>query len=228
MKKTLFILTIYCLLFTSLSAQSVDLLWQGDGYTPPFYNGRTLWSSQSKITLFAVPQKLGGPANLNYKWSRNGTVLGSLSGVGKNTLSLNDSVLSKSQNIRVEIVFGDNEVLAQTSTVITPVTPSLLVYENNPLYGFLFHKEVSGSYPLHEAEITFDAFPLFFSVQDHSDTSLTYRWRTNTGETETKSSVTYRAPEEASGTSLISITLSNADKILQSANKSFLVQFGEE
>lgn len=224
MKNFGFLLIIFFALFpgTALS-QSVDLLWHGDGYVPPFYKGRTLWSSQSTITLVAIPHGLGSSANLDFRWSRNGTVLGSLSGAGKNTLNLTDTVLSKTQNITIEIVSDDNETLAVNSASITPAAQSALVYENNPLYGYLFHREVSRTYPLKDEEVTFTAFPLLFNTE-----SLDYQWRTNAGRAETSRSVTYRVPEGGSGRASISLNISNVEKILQSASRNFLVEFGEE
>ena len=229
MKKLAFILTSFSFLLTPALAyaQSVDILWQGDGYTPPFYEGRAMWSNQSRITLLAVPQGLGNDANLNYKWSRNGTVLGDFSGVGKNTLSFNDSVLSRPQSIKVEIISNNDEVVTQSSVRIAPVVPSVLVFENNPLLGFLFHREVGSTYTLKDAEVTFTSFPFFFNTRNHADPLLTYKWQTNNGEVETKNSVTYRVPDGASGESFVSVNISNSKKILQTAGKSFLVQFGQ-
>src|SRR3989344_1441328 len=112
------ILLISCLLFflpTLVSAQSVDLLWQGETYTPPFFEGRSLWSNQSRVTIVAVPQGLGNASALNYRWTKNDTVLGSLSGVGKSLLSLKDTILSKPQTIKVEVVSGER-VLASATT----------------------------------------------------------------------------------------------------------------
>ncbi|MSR87806.1 MAG: hypothetical protein EXS69_01400 [Candidatus Zambryskibacteria bacterium] len=223
-----FLLTSYFLPPTSVNAQSVDILWQGETYTPPFYQGRALWSRQSRATLVAIPQGLGNPANLDYIWMKNGTILGNISGIGKNSLTFMDTIFSKRVTIKVEIVRGDDELLAEASIILTPFPQVLTIYENNPLYGFLFHQEVSDAYPLREAEVTFSVFPLFFNTQNHSDAILTYEWRTNTDEAETGSSVTYRIPEKASGTSLISVALTNINQIMQSANKSFLVQFGNE
>ena len=224
----IFILISYFLLPTSIHAQSVDLLWQGETYTPPFYQGKTLWSNQSGITLVAMPQGLGNQANLNYKWSKNGTVLGNINGVGKNTLPYIDTVLSRPQTIKLEIFSLDDDLLATNSIVITPSPPSVLIYEKNPLYGFMFHKEVSKTYPLSEREVTFTAFPLFFSALDRLNPGLTYEWRTNTGETEIRNSVTYRTLEGLSGSSLVSVNLANQDKIMQTSKKSFLIQFGKQ
>jgi len=227
--KKIFIFSIFLFLLPvfRLNAQSVDLLWQGEAYTPPFYQGRTLWSKQSRITLVAIPQGLGNPANLNYKWTKTGTVLGNINGVGKNTISFFDSILSKPQNIKVEILASDKTVLASASVAVAPTNPSLAVYENNPLYGFMFHREITGTHKLQGQEVTFTAFPLFFSALNRIDSSINYQWRTNTGEAETKNSVTYRAPDNATGSSEVKVSVSNKDEITQSAKGSFLIEFGQ-
>lgn len=231
MKKLIFILLLVVSGGSSVvHAQGVDILWQANTYTPPFYEGRALWSTQSGITLVAIPQGLDNPSNLNYKWSRNSTVLGSSSGVGKNSLAFLDSILSKPQTITVEIVreTGDGEtVLAKGETTVTPTKPFLLVYENNPLYGFMFHQAISDEYKLPEGEVTFTAFPYFFGAASRLSPDFTYEWRTNTGGLETRGSVTYRAPEDASGSSQVSLRVLNKKSITQDLRKGFLVKFGE-
>jgi len=228
MKKGLLLAS--CFLFlasTTTHAQSVDLLWQGETYTPPFYKGKSLWSNQSRITFFAMTNGLGNPANLSYKWTKNGTVLGNINGVGKNTLSFTDSILSRPQTIKVEILSEQKTVLASASIFVTPTPSVLAVYENNPLYGFMFHKEIVKEHKLQDKEITFTAFPLFFSALNRIDNSVEYEWRTNVGDRENKNSVTYRAPDDAVGASQIQVSVSNKEKILQSSNKSFLIEFGK-
>jgi len=110
MRKFYWILTITLLILPilHLRAQEVDILWQGETYTPPFYKGRALWSSQSRITFLAIPHGagIGNPANLTYRWTQNGTVLGNINGIGKNTLSFTDSVLSKPQTIKIDVLSG--------------------------------------------------------------------------------------------------------------------------
>ena len=226
------IILLYSLFFIpySISAQTVDLLWQGNTYVSPFYKGKSLWSRQSQIVFMAIPNGLGNRDSLVYRWIKNGTVLGSLSGPGKNTLTLTDTVLSRAQTIRVEIVAEDDyesSILAQALVRLTPVSPMVAVYENNPIYGFLFQKEVSGNYRLKGEEVTFAAFPLFFTALDRTDPRLGYEWQT-VGTQESSSSVTYRAPEGLAGSSQVSLRVSSATKIMQGSSKSFLVQFGNE
>lgn len=227
MRKVLsFLVATFILIPTSLAfAQGVDILQKSDTYTPPFYKGLPIWSYQSGTTFIAVPYGFSNPANLNYRWTMNGTVLGTISGIGRNTLSFTDSILSRTQVVEVEIVSGQGSVLARNSIIATPSAPSLLVYENNPLYGFMFHREVGGAHEIKEKEVTFTSFPLFFGVSSRLSNNLSYRWRTNAGESGSSGSVTYRSPEGTSGLSEVRVEVSNYNHILQKADKEFLVVF---
>lgn len=228
MRKTLLTLLLITLLAPlSLSAQSVDLLWQGETYTPPFYGGKSLWSKQSRVHVTALPQGLGSRSNLNYRWSKNGTILGNISGVGVNSIYFTDSILSKPQVIKVEIVSG-SRVRAESSVLITPVAPTLSVYENHPLYGFMFHKEVGSAFDLQSREVTLTTFPLFFSTQSRSDKSIQYGWSSNESGGESSNSITFRTPDNVSGTSRVSAEATHMDKISQSSDKTFLIEFGNE
>ena len=223
--RKLFILLALALAFPlSVAAQSVDILSQGEGYVSPFYKGRALWSKESRLTLFAVPQGLGSPTLLNYRWSRNGTVLGATSGIGKNSLSFSDTVFSKPVTILVEIVDFDSNILAEATTVLTPISPFLAVYENNPLYGFMFHRNVSGAYRMENEEITFTAFPYLFNALRREAAALSYKWNGANG----GSDITYRSPEDGSGTAEVNVSLTHTEALMQSAQKSFLVNFGSD
>ena len=222
MRKLFLLSTTYLLLTTSAFAQSVDILWQGNGYVPPFYEGRTLWAKQSVITLVAVPEGLGNPSSLNYKWTRNGTVLGNISGTGRNSLSFKDSIFSKPYAVKVEIIDGDEEVLAEATETLRSKEVSLLIYENHPLYGYMFHREVGGVFKLNREEVTLSAFPLFAGQREGS-----YSWRTNDGTASGGTSATYRVPEGASGASNVRVSFSDSSVIMQPVERSFLIQFGE-
>lgn len=212
----------------SVQAQSVDLLWQGEGYVPPFYEGKNLWSKQSEITFFAVPQDLGNPSNLYYEWSKNGTVLGSLSGIGKNTLVLSDTVLSKPMRVLVQIIDQNEKTLALASATVAPREPELLIYENSPLYGYLFNREAGSTFTLNKKEVTFSVFPLFAASADRSDASLIYKWRADGVENGTGHSVTYRVPDGVSGKTRVEAVFTDSSKIMRNITKAFLVEFNNE
>jgi len=228
MKRIVLLSTIYLLLSTPVFAQSVDILWQGNGYVPPFYEGKNLWAKQSLITFVAVPQGLGNSANLNYKWTRNGTVLGNISGVGRNTLSFKDAIFSKPYTVKVEIIGNDESVLAEASETIRAKNVSLLIYENNPLYGYMFHREVGNIFQLDKNEITFAAFPLFAGPGERGNAGFSYTWRAEGSPSSSGNSVTYRAPEGTEGISRISASFLESAKIIQPVERSFLIQFDDE
>ncbi len=122
---------------------------------------------------------------------------------------------------------SDKTVLASVSVVVAPIVPTLAIYENNPLYGYMFHRETSGAHQLQDKEVTFAAFPLFFSALNRADGAINYEWRTNVGEVEIKNLVTYRSPDDVTGSSEVRVRVSNKEKILQDIKKSFLIEFGK-
>ena len=91
----------------------------------------------------------------------------------------------------------------------------------------MFHRETSGTHQLEDREITFTAFPLFFTALNRFDNTLNYEWQTNVGAVDIRNSVTYRIPDAATGVSSVQVRVSNNKNILQSGDKSFLVQFGQ-
>lgn len=209
------------------SAQSVDLLYQGASSLPPFYQGGALWPTEGSLVFYAIPQGLGNPANLSYKWIKDGTVLGSVSGVGQSSLASNDPLFSKSQRIEVQIVNAEDEILARSAVTVAPVLPGALVYEEHPLFGFLFNREVSGTYSLPGGEATFATFPLYFSAQGRSDARLSYSWRSQGRQDSGASTVTYRVPEGAEGRASATVKITNPSSVRQFAEKAFSLTFGD-
>ena len=227
MKKLILLSIVYFLLSSSVLAQSVDLLWQGETYTPPFYEGKALWSKQTNIKFVAIPQGLGSPAALNYRWTRNGTVLGNSSGVGKNSIKFRDSIFSKPYTMRVEIVNSSDKVLAESSLSVTAQDPVLLVYEKNPLYGYMFHQEVGQSFLLDKGEATLSAFPLYAGSAEREAAAFSYRWRASEG-VSSGNSGTYRAPEGAEGYAPVSLSFSDSGRVMRDIQKKFVIKFGNE
>ena len=155
-------------------------------------------------------------------------MLGSVSGTGRNSLTFKDSIFSKPYRVRVEILDQFEEVLAESEIVVTAQGPMLLVYEDNPLYGFMFHSEVGESFKLAKSEATLAAFPLFASPAERETATFSYRWSTNSGDAWSGNSVTYRAPEDAGGLASVNLTFSNSGTISRPIERKFLIQFGNE
>ena len=213
---------------TNQTKADIDLIWQGETYTPPFYKGRALWSKQGRLRLLAIPQIPGvDPNTLLYKWSKNNTVLGTANGVGKNSLAFGDSILSKPVNIKVDVMGEDGALLATKSVTLAPTNTSLLIYEFNPLLGYLFSQEIGSTYKLQKPEVSLAAFPLYFSVPRRNFYLLEYEW--GAGSTVQKSDVvTYRLPpNHEKGEAKISLKVSNKDRIMQNGTRTFVIQFNQ-
>jgi len=219
----------YLLLVSAQSAlaQEVELLWQGETYTPPFYEGKSIWSTHSRITIVALPSipNIQNINNLEYIWTKNGEVQGTISGVGKNYFSFSDSIFSKPTLIKVSVLSSDGSSLVSKEIELTPSFAKVLVYENNPLYGLMFHKEVGELYSINNNEVTFTSFPLFFSTIVKNSNVVDYSWTSNAGKGENSNSVTYRVPDGTSGSSRITAKASHTNKFKQGGQKTFIVEF---
>jgi len=218
----------------TIASSDIDILWRGKGFIPPFYKGRTLWGAQTSITLMALPHVFNSNGkeisnnNLIYKWIKDGFVLGNVSGVGKNSLSLSDSVLSMPINIEVQVSIDGNSVVATKNLSFIPKKQSILIYENNPLYGLLFNKEINGLFSTTEKEFSFAAFPLFFSTTKKDSGNITYAWLLNGINSGSQSIITYRAPDNSPVSSNITLNVVSPLMVLQNVSRNFVAQFINE
>jgi hypothetical protein len=222
----------------SIRPTSVDLIWEATGYTPPFYKGKTLFSHQDVIEFIALPHITNSngveipPQNLVYTWTRNGTVVGDFSGYGKYTYSVQSSIVSRPLDIQVEVTSPNTDAVGSAEVVATPVDPTVLMYEKNPLYGIQFQKALAdGTTLTGSKEINVIGEPYFFGTTDAHDASLSYNWNINGSTIDSDTTVTtrtFREPDNSNGgTSNISLTVNNSNQILQSATYGFNLTFSK-
>ncbi len=225
------LLTPIYLLPTIASADGeVDLFWEAQSYTHPFYEGLPLWGNESSVTFVAVPNLPNISAgSIIYRWSKNNTVLGSLSGVGKNNLTLKDTVLSEPIQVTIDLFLENGSSPLGSATVsLRPTSPKLLVFENSPLYGLLTNKAVTNEFNIKEDEVTFSAVPMFSLVSRRDAPAFVYTWLTNSGERRVGNSITYRAPEEGGGSASVMLRGEDSKVVAQPKNVSFLIKFNEQ
>lgn len=215
----------------------VDILWEADSYTPPFYKGKALYGYQSLVTVIALPNMANSsgtkinPDNLIYKWTKDGKVLGGVSGYGKSKFSFSRSILSRPDEIEVEVMSSDKKIKASGSITLEPIEPKTVIYENNPLYGIIYEKAISGEFKLNGNEITLITTPYFFGKNDVGG-RIKYDWRMNGRSINNKPDArqaTFRNTEGAKGSTKISVDLQNEGKELQSAGTNIMLNFeGDE
>lgn len=219
----------------TLKPAMVDLIWQAESYTPPFYEGKALFSHEERLEFIAIPHILDDSgaeilaSKLIYKWTRNGTVLGDFSGYGKNTYTMIASIISVPIDMQVEVTTTDGTSVADGETVATPINPSVVFYQKDPLYGIQFQTALPSNFSLIDNEMDILAAPFFFGSDDIGTSNLEYAWSINGNSIDndlTKTDRIFRPKEGTSGTSNVSLSITNTDKILQMANSNFNLSFG--
>ncbi len=214
----------------SIKPTIVDLYWQSNSTTPPFYKGKALFSHQNTVTVVALPQitNVSGdqidPRTLTYLWKKNGSVQESQSGYGKNTYTFNSSIISRPLGISVEVTSPRSSSVGYASTNLVPGEPELLFYEKKPLLGIQFQQALMGDYEMLSPEINVVAYPYYFDVS--SNNTLIYKWLINgSGYDNSSPSQIFRIPAGTSGSSLISLSVENPSKILQFVKNNFRLMF---
>lgn len=218
---------------TTITPAGLDLLWEAEGYVPPFYGGRTLPGVGAKLTFVAYPTFVQdgervAEKDLIYTWRRGDTVLGSLSGRGRASVTMDAPVLFSSDVISVEARTSDGTISARASVRIPSPDPSLRLYENHPLFGVLYHRALGATTFTSETEMTFVAVPFFAPTSSANDGSLVYEWRVNqtdvAASTKTPSQITINA-QGSTGVALIELDLSHRTNFFFGTNATWHVTF---
>lgn len=211
----------------------VDLIWQADTYTPSFYKGKALFTSESSVKIVAVPNiiqngKLLANQELYFQWIQNNGIV--LSGIGKNVFSYNHYFIKKSDTITVQISLPNGNVLAKNQIVMSTDRPKIMLYEEDPLLGTLSQRAVSEKNALEQKETVIKVFPFFFSIKNPSDRKLEYQWFINNVELTdgTREKITFRIEDDSKkGSSIANLRVTDTKKQIQSENRTLSFTFGQ-
>ena len=160
----------------------VDMLWEAYTYTPPFYKGKALNSTNSVIKIVAIPHLINSdgarisPQNLIYEWKIRDELYEDLSGVGKNTYAFQTDIIPTKETMGVGVKSVDGLSSASGQVTLISSEPKIVVYESNPLLGILFNTAFKNTI-LSENETILSAYPFFFSTKNSS--GVDYSWRVN-------------------------------------------------
>lgn len=216
----------------TISPADVEIFWEADSYTPPFYKGKKLYTHQGDIRLIALPRLVNSsgvqinPSNLIYTWKKDGVVQQQGSGFAKQTLSLTGNFITRPALIELEVTSSDGSIKGSARRTLRSTEAEVLVYEESPLYGTKLEKVLEGNFDLPQEEVTLIAVPYFFSVKNPIQAK--YSWLMNSQSVGFgTNSITFRNETGSVGTSRISVKAENISRILQFGSKNFSVTFGE-
>lgn len=201
-----------------ISPQDVDMLVESiDGYTPPFYKGRSLPIREGLVKVSAIPHfaNVDDSKDAVYNWNQNTKPLPDFSGYGKRYLVYKNAFLNSSDTITVVASSRSGSTSGKKQKTINLYTPKVLLYEDHPSQGLLLGRALTDTFTLTDAEATFVAFPYFSSLQQYNNplsSNIVYTWNINGSETTPteKNRITLRKPEGVEGTAKIEVSVKNA------------------
>jgi hypothetical protein len=218
----------------TLNPADVAILWEADTYTPPFYRGKALPSYLSIIKLTPLPMVIGvggkrvSPDQLIYSWKQDYVPVQSISGYGKTSAEVAMGTGVQETVLTLDVKDATSQATAERTVTISAVDPKLLFYAGTPLQGIQYGRALGESVAQKTQEMTIDAEPYFFANTELGTSDAALKWQQN-GVSITGSglrTITLRVPGNVSGSSRIDASLANNVRILESASRSLVVNYG--
>lgn len=215
----------------NISSGAVDIVWESDGYAPPFYKGKLPFAYENPVRLTAIPHlaKIDGkeldPKTLVYSWKLGGKYIENGQGYGKQSVLIDAGDIPKALEISVEVTNREQTLHTEGSIVLTPSEPSVSFYEEDSLYGILFNKALKDEITLKNSEMKIIAIPYGFNLKNMSNS---YTWMINDLEQPDlikNRSIIIRTKGDIDGSSNINLDIRNENNILQGARGGFTVYF---
>ncbi len=210
----------------TIAPAKVDLYYEADTYTFPFYQGKRIYTHQSDAIVHAFPYINEGGSflernELSYIWEVDNRVVQDKSGYGKSSFTHNSGLLSQDVKISVTVSSIDNPSVAEGDIFISPKAPDVLLFENHPLYGIITKNMVNSFYELTTPDVFVLAVPLFFSIRSRESSDLDYSWNLN-GERlsifDGVSQIAFRNSKNEEGEARVRVNIKNRRSILQSVS----------
>ncbi|MEK7539164.1 MAG: hypothetical protein AAB595_00775 [Patescibacteria group bacterium] len=216
----------------------MTLLWQAnDSYVPPFYRGKALPTPDSEVKVVTMPEirtgspnnnTLADPKNMIYAWKKDYTNSQDNSGYSKNFFIFTNDYLENSNNISVTARTVDQKYSSQASIDIGMTEPKILFYKNDNSFGTIWEKTLTNSYKIQGSEII-EAIPYFISPKEILNPTLIWSWFINDSLVNLtgfkKNLMPLKAPEGASGTSVLKLQIDNQNKIFETTSKEINIEF---
>jgi hypothetical protein len=200
----------------------VDILWQiDDAYTPPFYKGKALPTSESIIRAVAMPNAGASStkSNIVYIWKLEHNTISKSSGYGKDSFIFKNSYLRDVEHIEVN-ASSVNSSYSATNNVTIPIgSANILFYLKNSDGVVEYNKAITANTTISSDESTIVAEPYFFPIKSGAG-NLVYSWKINGESINTPRnplSLTIR-PASTGGYATISLSIENVAKLFQNVS----------
>ena len=202
----------------------IDILFESNSYTPPWYQGASLPSSGSNIKIVAQTNASNKnrqilPAEFDFQWRQDGQLISNSSGLGKNILSL--KLGNTPTVIEVIATAPGTAIKAQKNISLNPTKPETLLYKTEPLRGVDYSIALSGQSFLNSDLVSLKAENFYFPIPISN--LLKYIWTLNDKIIETTnpdSEITFAKKDGLEGISAISVETINPSDLNQKSRAS--------
>ena len=216
----------------TINPAEIDLYYEADTYTHPFYKGKSEYTHQSRLKLIAVPNFVDSNGmkisddQIVYTWEINGDVDQSGSGTGRNIYYYESGLISGPIQIILEASPINSNQTARIIKTITPTEPVILIYEKNPIYGTIFEQNIKSDFVVDREEIELVAIPYNFSSNILE--SGNFQWLLNGLNVDNfiSNNIIFRKVDDQASSNNIGIEIENPSKILQTQKYNFNLNFG--
>ena len=166
-----------------IAPAEVDMLWEAQTYTPPFYKGKALPSYKSLVRVTAIPRfnaLTSDPSQYYYKWTYN-KIQGAGEALGKNSIVIPMGWADSKIPVAVTVNLPGTDWSGYKLTNVSGHEPKLVLYEQAPLLGIQFDHALIAKVPKTGVGNTFNvhAVPYYFSTDNLQNGELIYTWTVN-------------------------------------------------
>ena len=186
----------------TIAPMEVDLLWETDTYTPPFYRGKALPTYKSSIKVVAILNSKNTDIKFIYTWSIDdlNPIVGA-AGYNRTKFVTAGSYAGYNRSVNVSMVSFDKSKKVKNEIKIRSVAPELILYENNSLRGTLLNKALHKTEEIMENEFSIKAEPYFMTTGEMKN--VKYDWAINNVKIESEDArdkvITFIKPGDGSG-----------------------------
>jgi len=206
-----------------IAPSEIEIMWESvDGYTPPFYKGKSLPISGGLIRAVAIPNTntiKSGSGSITYNWKNADSAVPDASGYNKNAYVFKNSMFDDVNEITVTASSVAGNYGAENTIKIPVYKPKIVFYKKSPTEGVLYNNALNKEAIMSEDEMTIVAEPYFLSLKGHEG-KFTYSWQIN-GERITtpskKTELTIR-PTSRGGYATIDVVIENLNELFQKAS----------
>lgn len=218
-----------------LAPAEVDVLWEAQTYTPPFYKGKAMPTYKSMVKVTAVPRfksLSSDPSEYFYTWTYKQT-LNIGKALGKNSVIVPMGFAGAPIPVNVEVSLPGTNWKGERYLSIPVFVPKLVMYEQSSLLGISYHHALPKIVETNGTQFTLHVAPYFFSSDDVYAGNIAFKWYADrrvmpSDQAYLNATLEKTGKETDTETKSVTLSIQNPNRILQSASTQVTVSFTPE